>query len=156
MQINNNLAYDLSRYEDVTPELMRAKIRIHRRRSETAPGSVLRIIAIAAAAGLLLGLVIYGKVEAASLHSEIALINKNVETLTGDNIRMQTEIEGRTAMKYVEYYAENILGMQRLEKSQIEYITADGGNMVEIPASDDNIFVRVKNAFNDFFEHIKG
>ena len=52
MNNNNNLAYDLTKYEDVAPEKT-PKIRIHRRRAENT-GSVPSMIALAAAVGILL------------------------------------------------------------------------------------------------------
>lgn len=152
---NNNLAYNLDRYEDVTPEAVKTKIRVRRRKNESV-GSAPMIIVTAVLAAFLLGLVIYGKVEMASLHAEIAGANRTVDELKSENVRMQTEIEGRTSMKSVESYAENILGMHKLEKSQIEYISIDNGNMAEIPDEEESVFIRIKNAFNDFIEYIKG
>lgn len=69
---------------------------------------------------------------------------------------MQTEIESKNSLKNIEDYAENILGMQKLDKSQVDYITIESGNVVEIPQEEDNIFVNIKNALDDFVEYIRG
>ena len=154
MNNNNNLAYDLTKYEDVAPEKA-PKIRIHRRKAENT-GSVPSMIALAAAVGILLGAVIYGKVEEASIHAEITAQTKYVEMLNSENVRMRSELEEKTALKSVETYVEDVLGMQKLDKSQIEYVSVSNGSVVDIPESEDNIFVRIKHTLNDFLEYIRG
>ncbi len=150
----NNLAYDLSKYEDQEPEKA-PKIRLRKVRSENA-GSVPKMIAMTVAAGLLMGMVIYCKVENAAVHTEITNMTKEVEMLGSENVRMQSEIEEKTALGSIETYAENILGMQKLDKSQIEYVSISSGSVVDIPENEDNIFVRIKNTFYDFLEYIRG
>lgn len=154
MNNNNNLAYDLTKYEDVAPEKA-PKIRIHRRRAENT-GSVPSMIVLAAAVGILLGAVIYGKVEEAAIHAEITAQTKYVEMLYSENARMRSELEEKTALKSVETYVEDILGMQKLDKSQIEYVSVSNGSVVDIPENDDNVFVRIKRSLSDFLEYIRG
>ena len=153
-----SLAYDLSKYENAAPKLTsdeKTKIKVRKAKPEAA-GSAPRIIVLALAAGLLLGLVIYGKVENAAIHSEISAETKRVDILRSENVRMQTEIESKSALKSVEEYAVNVLGMQKLDKSQIEYLSLENGNVVDIPDNSDNLFVRIKHAFEDFVEYLRG
>jgi len=150
----NNLAYDLTKYEDVAPEKA-PKIKIRRQKAANV-GSAPKMLVTAVAAGLLLGGVIYGKVENAAVYAQVTEQTKNVEMLQSENVRMQSEIEEKTALESVESYAENILGMQKLDKSQIEYVSISNGSEVDIPESEDNIFVKIKNAFSDFLEYIRG
>jgi len=150
----NNLAYDLTKYEDVSPEKT-PKIRVRRQKAENV-GSAPKMIAFTAAAGLILGAVIYGKVENAAIHAEITNQTKAVEMLASENVRMQSEIEEKTALKSVESYVENILGMQKLDKSQIEYVSISNGSVADIPEGEDNVFLKIKNAFGDFLEYIRG
>lgn len=150
----NNLAYDLSKYEDVAPEKA-PKIRVRRQKPENV-GSAPKLIVTTVAAGLLLGSVIYGKVETAAIHAEITNQERYVDMLASENVRMQSEIEEKTSLKSVEQYAEDVLGMQKLDKSQIEYVSISNGNVVDIPENDDNIFVKLKIAFEDFVEYLRG
>ena len=150
----NNLAYDLTKYEDVAPEKA-PKIRVRRQRAEHV-GSVPKLVVMTVAAGAMLGAVIYGKVENAAIHTDITNQTKYVEMLNSENVRMQSEIEEKTALKSIEEYAENVLGMQKLDKSQIEYVSVLNGSVVDIPESEDNIFVRIKNTLADFLEYIRG
>ncbi len=150
----NNLAYDLEKFEDAAPEKA-PKIRVKRQKAENA-GSAPKLIVMALAAGALLGALIYGKVENTAIHSEIAAQNRYVAMLESENVRMQSELEEKTALKSVEVYAEEILGMQKLDKSQIEYVSISNGNIVDIPENEDNIFVRLKNSIDEFVEYLKG
>ncbi|MCX4257163.1 MAG: hypothetical protein OSJ54_09560 [Oscillospiraceae bacterium] len=150
----NNLAYDLTKYEDAALEKA-PKIRVRRQKAANV-GSAPKMIAFTAAAGLILGAVIYGKVENAAIHAEITTQNKTVEMLASENVRMQSEIEEKTALKSVESYVENILGMQKLDKSQIEYVSISNGSVADIPEGEDNVFLKIKNAFGDFLEYIRG
>ena len=96
------------------------------------------------------------KYENAALHAEITAQTKYVQMLESENVRMQTEIEEKTALKSVESYAEDILGMQKLDKSQIEYVSVSSGSVIDIPENDDNIFVKIKNGVSDFLEYLRG
>lgn len=150
----NNLAYNLEKFEETAPEKA-PKIRVRRQRAENT-GSAPKLIVTALAAGVLLLALIYGKVENTAIHSEIAAQTQYVNMLESENVRMQSELEEKTALKSVESYAENVLGMQKLDKSQIEYVSISNGNIVDIPENNDNIFVRLKNSFDDFVEYLKG
>lgn len=151
---NNNLAYDLTKYEDVAPDKA-PKIRIHRRKAENT-GSVPKMVALVAAAGLLMGGVIYSKVENAAVHAHITDQTKYVDMLASENARMHSELEEKTALKSVETYAETMLGMQKLDKSQIEYVSVSNGSIIDIPENEENIFVKLKNSLSDFLEYIRG
>ncbi len=150
----NNLAYDLSKYEDYNPKKS-PDIKVKKITREQT-GSAPKVIVVTLMAGVLMGGVIYGKVQNASLQTEIANQEEQVDILYSENVRMQTELEGKSALKTVEEYAENVLGMQKLDKSQVDYITMESGNVVEIPEDSNNVFVRIKNAFDDFVEYIRG
>lgn len=163
MANKHNFAYDLRKYEDAVHKDEKAaeqenqpkKIKVTKPRAESQ-GSAPKILVSAVAMGLLLGMVIYGKVEEASLHAEIAAETKNVDMLRSENVRMKSEIEGKSSIKAVEDYAENVLGMKKLDKSQIEYISIENGNVIDIPEANKNVFVWIKNGFNDFLEYIRG
>ena len=69
---------------------------------------------------------------------------------------MMTRLEQKSSQKVVEDYAENVLGMQKLDNAQVEYVSIESGNKAEISDSNDNIFTKIKNGFNSFLEYLKG
>ena len=123
---------------------------------DEAPGTYGRLMLVIAIAGIMLYAVIDSKVQATAIRNEINSQQKVVDTLRDENNRMQAEIESKSSRKAVESYAENILGMQKLDKSQCEYVSLESGNVIEIPEENDNIFVDIKNAVSEFIDYLRG
>lgn len=153
-----NAAYDLSKYENAAPKLTDSeKTKIVVRRAKPQPSaSAPKIIITAVMAVLVLSLVVYPKVQQATVMSDINKLNDQVMILESENVRMQTAIESKSALKAVEDYAVDVLGMQKLDKSQIEYLNIENGNVIEIPEDSENLFVKIKHSFEDFLEYIRG
>lgn len=152
-----NLAYDLSRYEYQYREAEKQEKPVMKSNPKAAARvSVPKVVSSVLLIGTLLCCMLYGNVEQSRLYSDITRANKNVDILAGENARMQTEIEARTSVKNVEDYAENVLGLEKLGQSQIEYVELPTGNAVEIPETNSNIFVTIKNKFNEIVEYLMG
>ncbi len=153
----NNLAYDISKYDEIlSQDSKKSEKRIAYKKTLRHTGSPVAVVIVAIIAGLLLYTVILGKAQSADIHNQINELKSEVDILHSENVRLQTEIEGRTSLKKVEEYASEVLGMEKLDKSQIEYITIGNENSVEIPKQEENFFVKIKNSFNDFVEYIRG
>lgn len=153
-----NAAYDLSKYENAAPKLTDGeKSKIVVRKAKPKPtASAPKILITAVMAVLVLSLVVYPKVQQATVMSDINKLNDQVMILESENVRMQTAIESKSALKAVEDYAIDVLGMQKLDKSQIEYLSIENGNVIDIPEENENFFVKLKHSFEDFLEYIRG
>ncbi len=153
-----NAAYDLSKYENAAPKLTDGeKSKIVVRRAKPKPtASASKILITAVMAVLVLSLVVYPKVQQATVMSDINKLNDQVMILESENVRMQTAIESKSALKAVEDYAVDVLGMQKLDKSQIEYLSIENGNVIDIPEENENFFVKIKHSFEDFLEYLRG
>jgi cell division protein FtsL len=104
----------------------------------------------------LLFIMIYGKVQVSALFTEISSEKEVVDLLESENVRMQSEIESNMSLKNVESYAENVLGLKKLDKSQIVYIQIQNEDVVQVVETEDNIFVNIKEKFNDIVEYLFG
>lgn len=153
MSKQTNLAYDLSRYEYQTP---RQKEVIKAKKIIKPTVSLPKILGLVLFSGVLLCSVLNCKVETARLQSDISKQQETVDILNSENVRMQTEIEGNTSLAKVEDYAENVLGLKKLDKSQIEYVEINTDNDIEIPKTKENIFVVIKNKFYSILEYLRG
>ena len=153
-----NAAYDLAKYENAAPKLTDGeKSKIVVRRAKPKPtASAPKILITAVMAVLVLSLVVYPKVQQATVMSDINKLNDQVMILESENVRMQTAIESKSALKAVEDYAVDVLGMQKLDKSQIEYLSIENGNVIDIPEENENFFVKIKHSFEDFLEYLRG
>ncbi len=152
-----NAAYDLSKYENAAPKLTDSeKSKIVVRKAKHKPtASAPKILITAVMAVLVLSLVVYPKVQQATVMSDINKLNDKVMILESENVRMQTAIESKSALKAVEDYAVDVLGMQKLDKSQIEYLSIENGNVIDIPEENENFFVKIKHSFEDFLEYLR-
>lgn len=99
---------------------------------------------------------IYTKVEVNEIYNEIASTKKNIELLTSENVRMQSELEAKMSMKNVEDYAENMLGLTKLSKSQIVYMEVQADSVVEVTPENESVFVTIRDKVNNLLEYILG
>lgn len=151
----NNLAYDYSAYDrQLYTEERKIKHKqntaLLRRRNSLA-----RFIGTAVVAMTLMFLMIYGKVELSSLYDKQAQMEIELAQLINENISLESELATKTGLSKVEEYAENELGLQKLDKSQIEYVEVEKDTYAEvIEPENENVFVKIKNWFSDALEYI--
>lgn len=154
MAKSHNLAYDYSAYDE--QELVTHRKIKHRRNTAVVHkrNTTLRIIGLAAALALMCSM-IYGRVELSSLYTQQANMQTELAQLTNENISLESELASKTGLTKVEEYAEKELGLQKLDKSQIEYVEVEKETVAEVVDSDDaNMFVKIKRWFSGVLEYI--
>ena len=104
----------------------------------------------------LLAAVIYSNVQQLQVSNQIAEKQQELTDLQSENVRMKSEIAGRTSNKNIQTYAEEVLGMRTIDQSQIEYVQIQTDDVVNIPEEEQNVFVRVKIWFDSFVEYLRG
>ena len=104
----------------------------------------------------LLGAVIYSNVQQLQINNEITAKQKEYVDLQSENVRMQSEIAGKTSNKNVQEYAEEVLGMRTIDASQIEYVQIQTSDVVEIPEEEQNVFVKIKIWFDNLVAYLRG
>ena len=119
-------------------------------------GSVFKIFVAAVAAMSVVFCVLYAKVEYSKVYNQISEENQKLEIIQSENVRLKSELESRMTLKNVEEYASKVLGLQKLDNSQIEYVQTQTDDVVEIPEEEKNVFVKIKDGFNRFIEYIFG
>lgn len=105
---------------------------------------------------LLLGLVIYGKVQTNEIYMKIASLQTERDDLIARNVSMRSEMEQKLTVKNVEDYAENVLGLKQLDKSQIEYICIQTEDEVTITEPQDGWTAVLKEFFSTFTDFLHG
>lgn len=118
--------------------------------------SVVKIILGTLVCFALLSAVILSNVQQLQVTSEITQKQQEYSDLQSENVRMKSELAGKTSNKNVQEYAENVLGMHALNSSQVEYMQIQKDDVVEIPENDQNIFVKIKTWFDDFVAYLQG
>ncbi len=149
-----NLAYDYDldelRAEEQSKKIAHAKgTKAFDRRSAAVFFIVFALTAAFLAA------IMYGKVELSSLYSQQAQMQEELAQLENENKSLESELAQKTGLTKVEAYAEEELGLQKLNKSQIEYIKLDKQPVSEpVSQDDESLFTKIKNWFGDFLEYI--
>ncbi len=154
---NGNLAYDISVYEPKVREPVRQRQpRIEVKKNTVVKSqSAVKILISAAAVLALMFAMLYGKVETNRLFGEATALEQQLRTLESENVALAAEYDSRTSLKNVEQYAQETLGLQKLDKSQIEYVEFEGDTVIEVVDSESkNIFVTIKNWFANLYEYL--
>ena len=105
---------------------------------------------------VLIGLVIYGRVQTNEAYTEIAELQAEYDDLVAQNISMKSEMEGKMTVKNIEEYARNVLGLMPLNQSQIEYIQLQTEDEVVISKPKESFFVKVNDYLTRIWEFLSG
>lgn len=158
MAVNVNLAYEypekvlIGEHEEEYAERIREIRSANKRRKNAA---IVKIIVMAVIVFTLFSAMIYGRVELSKLYSENTTLRSELSVIKSENVSLESELAQQAGLTKVEEYAETRLGLQKLNKSQIEYIEIEEQTAAEPVNSDEgNIFVRITAKWNDFLEYL--
>lgn len=124
--------------------------------NEAKSGSVLVIILISIIAASMLGSVIYTLDRRNTVYNKVTSLNKQLNLAEAENVRLQSELESKMSAKNVEDYAENVLGMKKMDSSQIKYIKIQTDDVVNIPEQEKGFIAKVKGFFDSCVEYFRG
>ncbi len=147
---------DMPDYDTVRTAKPEQKPHIMMRQTEARSGSVFSIVLVSLLAALLLGSVIYILDRRNSVYHKVSAKNTELTLMEAENVRLQSELESRMSAKNVEDYAENVLGMQKMDSSQIEYIRIQTDDVVSIPESDKGLLSQIEDLFDKCVEYFRG
>ena len=150
-------AYDLSLFESrprlravKTPEET-AKQQEKKDRQSRVARTVSNIV-IAVLLVAVVAMMIVSRVQLTELNDQISASENQLEILKSENTRLTNELSAKTSAESVDAFA-NEYGMEKIESYQIEYITVDGGDKIEVsdPAPD-GIFETIGAMLAGWFE----
>lgn len=125
-------------------------------KNDARDGAILTIVFVSLLAALLLGSVVYSLDRRNTMYNKVATLNNELELTKAENVRLQSELDSKVSAKNVEDYAENVLGMQKIDSSQIKYIKIQTGDVVSIPAQEKGIAAKIKAFFDRCVEYFRG
>ncbi|MBR6874157.1 MAG: septum formation inhibitor [Ruminococcus sp.] len=152
----HNLALDLEGYgEEPDMKTGDAKEKTAAVKTGHRTVSIIKAFVVAAAALGLLCYMIYGRVELSSLYTQQSELESQLTRLRSENVALESELAQKNGLTQAESYAEDQLGLKKLEKYQIEYVEIPKPSTAEAAApQEDNIFVSIKNWFMSVLEYI--
>lgn len=158
----NNAAYDLSVYE---PAVRRPEgapntnpNNARKRAPQPAPAKkqpIARFILTAGAAAILMCAFLHGNVQKSELFMQQSAIVAEIAELNEDNARLQAQLDTKTSLRNVEEYAENVLGLQKIDSAQMEYFELESTNVITVIEKENKgLFVAVKHWFRNALEYM--
>ncbi len=130
-------AYDLSLFETDTPRLramnspekttaIKEKKERRERRSRTVSNVLFGLLMISAVV-----MMIVFRVQHNEVNDRISAMEEQLTILQSETSRLTNELSAKLSAESVETFAKDN-GMEKLESYQIEYITVDGGDKIEV------------------------
>lgn len=155
----SNLAYDFSRFDDRkqnarTTTKQTAEIKVAPKSEPKA--HPVRVFALIAAIVVVASAMIYSQVVLTELGDKVNAVTNDINIVKSENVRKATELDSKMSLKSVEEYAENNLGLVKLDQSRIEYVSLSEDNKIEITKEKDDSFVdSVKKLFASVKEYFE-
>lgn len=130
-----NVAYDLSMYETLLeprPEKKQVpqQKKVIKIKNKNAFKNVINIMSIAVIVSLIIG-VIWTNAEITKATNSIAVAQNAITEAESEKAYMEFTLESRMSLNEIEDYAVGILGMVKMDSSQVEYIEIENENKVE-------------------------
>ncbi len=119
-------------------------------------GQSLKILIASVLTLALFMVVIYSYVQLNEVYSDISAATIELNELRSENVRMQTELEGQASIRNIKEYAEERLGLKKMDQSQIQYIQIQTEDQVIVEEPEKNIFIKLKSWFIDLIEYLRG
>lgn len=107
----------------------RAQVRAEQRRSTA---KTVKVIAICAMFLSIIAFQIYSQVQVDELDRELDKVNSEIGILESENTRLNMELDSRISLDKVDEYAQNVLGMVKVENYQVSYIDLSSADTVEV------------------------
>lgn len=107
----------------------RAQLRAEQRRSTAKTIEVLLVCAVMFS---LVAFQIFSHVRADELDRELKSINSEISVLESENTRLNMQLDAIISLDKVDKYAQDVLGMVKVENYQVSYVDLSGDDSVEV------------------------
>lgn len=154
-------AYDLSLFEErparslkvVKPSAKARREARRHQRIQTVLNTAVTLLVVTAVCAVV-GLMIFNRVKITEINDQIIQKQEELGILQSENIRLSNELAAQTSAEQVDAYAE-ANGMQKIEGYQLQYITVDAGDRLEVADNGEKgFFESVAAGIGDFFNWV--
>ena len=123
------------------------------KRPKLTMGHILRGLAVFTIFFAMVGSIIYSQLELNELNTALQKVDKQLSTAQSEYVQLQMASASKASTADVEKYAVNVLGMQKLDASQIEYIRLNESDKIEVSAQNEekSFFGRIADWFSGIF-----
>ena len=130
-----NVAYDLSMYESLLEPRPKKReepkqTKVIKIKNKYAFKNVVNILSIAVVLSLIIG-VIWTNAEITKTTNSIAAAQNAITEAESEKAYLEFTLESRMSLDEIEDYAVGVLGMVKMDSSQVEYVEIENENKVE-------------------------
>lgn len=154
-RLNNNLAYDYDEREalEVVGE---PRIKHYRNTKRKASArTMIELITLALFASAILFSMVFNQIEVSKLTREQSELGAQLTQLQTECTNLEAQLAAKTGITAVEDYAENTLGLTKLDKAQVEFVEIDIPTVSEVlETEDEDFFSSVKGWFDGVKEYL--
>ena len=101
-----------------------------KREMQLASRKAAKILAISIFLLSMLAALLYSRLRVDELTREVNTVTSRLTEAQGENVRLSMKLDSMISLEHVEEYAENTLGMTKVEGYQMEYIDLSGSDKV--------------------------
>ena len=142
-----NVAYDLSMYEALLEPQPQKETKQQAKtvkiKNKYAFKNFVNILSIAVIVSLVIG-VIYTNAAITQTTNKIAQTQNEITELESEKAYLEFTLESRMSLDEIESYAVNVLGMVKMDSSQVEYVEIESENKTEF--SEDKLADKIEEA----------
>lgn len=161
---NTNLAYDLSRFDNSDRERREKqrkkeeqarKIRMAPAASLSKSGVKMKAFVVIAALFAAFFAVNYYNTKKDDTYRLVVEQQELLDAATDDNTLLQSKLDAKANIAYIEKYAKETLKMSKVGSTQKKYISVNTESLIEAEKDESEGFLgSVKKGFNSFLEYI--
>ena len=148
----SSAAYDLSTFapeERRQPRVRVVKTSKNKKRSQNAFKA--KCVAYVVLLVVLMSGTVYSRQQLTEIKSDINKSTAELTEIQSENAYLNYELESTVSLRNVETYAEDELGLVKVDSSQVEYISIQDENKIEAGDKNENIFQSFFNMIIEFF-----
>ena len=142
-----NVAYDLSMYEALLEPKPQKETKQQAKtvkiKNKYAFKNFVNILSIAVIVSLVVG-VIYTNAAITQTTNKIAQTQNAITELESEKAYLEFTLESRMSLDEIESYAINVLGMVKMDSSQVEYVEIESENKTEF--AEDKLADKIEQA----------
>lgn len=127
-----------------------------RRATARSRANAVKLLAAAAVIFMFIGSGLYLNGRLDETARNISRIESQIEIAKSENIRLNSKLEGMVSVDKIENYAENVLGMVKLEDYKVKYFNNDAVNRVIVSggktySDSQGIWGKIQSFFENIF-----
>jgi cell division protein FtsL len=147
----STVAYDLSQFAPEETRRPRVKVvKSARKKSRAKRAFKVKCVLYLATVALLMIGRIYSRQQLTETDREMNAYTQELTDLKSENAYLNYELENYVSLRNAEEYAEENLGLVKLDSNQIEYVSLNSENVIESREEEDETFWDFLNSITEF------